>query len=58
MWLGSSLGAEADRAAAPRESRVDCREICEHDVTVGRIVTLLVRGGAMGESERGVLEAK
>jgi len=50
MWLGSGLGAEADRAAAARESRVDRRESREHDVTVGRVVTLLTRGREAGES--------
>ena len=49
MWLGSGLGAEADCAAAARESRVDCRESHKHDVTVGRVVTLSARGRVMGE---------
>ena len=56
MWLRSSLGAEVDWAATTRESRVDCRESCEHDVTVGRVVTLSTRGREAGELGGGVLE--
>jgi len=53
MWLGSGLRVEVDHAAVARESRVDCRESCEHDVTVGRVVTLSARGRAAGESGGG-----
>ena len=49
---------EADCAAAARESQVDRRDSREHDVTVGRVVTLSARGRATGESGGGVRETE
>jgi len=53
VWLRSSLGAEVDQAATTRESRVDCRESREDDVTVGNVGTLSTRGREAGESGGG-----